>query len=94
MQSGRIEEGDGETESESRNMETTNRNRHLTLEERRIIEQGIRNGSRKSAIAETLGKDKSTIGKEIAAHRILKHRCTLDLECSAYRYCKSARPSG
>lgn len=91
MQSGRIEEGDGETESESRNMETTNRNRHLTLEERRIIEQGIRNGSRKSAIAETLGKDKSTIGKEIAAHRILKHRCTLDLECSAYRYCKYGR---
>ena len=30
---------------------------HLTLEERRIILAGISNGSTKSAIAKTLGKD-------------------------------------
>ena len=72
-------------------MEKTNRNLHLTLEERKIIEQGIRNGSRKSAIAETLGKDRSTIGKEIAAHRIQKHTCTLPLECAAYRHCRYGR---
>ena len=42
-------------------MKSSNSNKHLTLEERKIIEQGIKNGSSKSAIAETLGKDKSTI---------------------------------
>ena len=30
---------------------------HLTCEERRIIETGIRNGSTKTAIAKTIGKD-------------------------------------
>ena len=38
---------------------------HLTLEERRVILTGIRNGSTKTAIAQTIGKDKSTVGKEI-----------------------------
>nr|WP_083806435.1 helix-turn-helix domain-containing protein [Clostridium sp. D5] len=42
---------------------------HLTLQERRIILTGITNGSTKTAIAQTLGKDKSTIGKEIKLHR-------------------------
>ena len=35
---------------------------HLTSEERRIIETGIRNGSTKTAIAKIIGKDNSTIG--------------------------------
>lgn len=46
-------------------MSSSNSNKHLTLEERNIIETGIRNRSSKKAIADTLGKDKSTIGKEI-----------------------------
>lgn len=42
-----------------------NKNKALTLEERQVIEIGIRNHSTKADIARTLGKDKSTIGKEI-----------------------------
>jgi len=68
-------------------MENTNAYSHLTLEERRIILKGITNGSTKAAIAQTIGKDKSTIGKEIKAHRILVKKCPLPLECSAYRKC-------
>ena len=37
----------------------------MTLEERRIILTGINNNSTKSAIARIIGKDKSTVGKEI-----------------------------
>ncbi len=66
---------------------TDNKNKPLTLEERKIIETGIRNGSKKTAIADTIGKDKSTIGKEIRLHRTLSHKCHLPLECSAYGKC-------
>ena len=68
-------------------MNNTNSYFHLTLEERRIILKGITNGSTKTAIAQTIGKDKSTIGKEIKAHRILVKKCPLPLECSAYKKC-------
>lgn len=64
---------------------------HLTLDERRIILVGITNGSTKTAIAQTIGKDKSTIGKEIKLHRILTHKCNLPLECNAYRKCPFGR---
>ena len=66
---------------------SVNKNKHFTLSERIIIETGINNGSTKSAIAKNLGKDKSTIGKEIKAHRVLKHSCPLPLECTNYRGC-------
>ena len=56
-----------------------NKNKALTLEERRITETGIRNGSTKTAIARTVGKDKSTIGKEIKLHRYLSHKCSLQM---------------
>ena len=64
---------------------------HLTSEERRIIETGIRNGSTKTAIARTIGKDNSTVGKEIKLHRKLKHKCFLPRECSNYKHCKHNR---
>ena len=64
---------------------------HLTSEERRIIETGIRNGSTKTAIAKTIGKDNSTIGKEIKLHRKLKFKCTLPRPCANYRRCKYKR---
>ena len=35
---------------------------HLTLQDRIIIAAGISNGSSKTAIADTIGKDKSTVG--------------------------------
>ena len=64
---------------------------HFTLEERRIIFTGIKNGSTKTAIAQTLGKDKSSVGKEIKLHRSLTHKCKLPLECVAYRKCPHGR---
>ena len=64
---------------------------HLTLEDRTMIQKGIENGATKTAIAITLGKDNSTIGKEIAHHRILKYKCALPLECRAYKHCKLGR---
>ena len=65
-----------------------NKNVHITKDERIIIETGIKNGSTKTSIANTIGKDKSTIGKEIKAHRILKRKCSLPIECSNYSHCK------
>lgn len=72
-------------------MSNTNANLHLTLQERRIILTGITNGSTKTAIAETIGKDKSTIGKEIKLHRFLSHKCRMPLECSNYKGCVHGR---
>ena len=40
-------------------MSITNAFSHLTLEERRIILTGITNGSTKTTIAQTIGKEKS-----------------------------------
>ncbi|MCM1570235.1 MAG: helix-turn-helix domain-containing protein [Roseburia sp.] len=72
-------------------MSHTNANTHLTLDERRIILTGITNGSTKTAIAQTIGKDKSTIGKEIKLHRTLSHKCKMPLECSKYKGCAYGR---
>lgn len=51
-------------------------NTHLTLNDRKIIQTGIENRSTKAAIAKNLGKDESTIAKEIRKHRQLKPRNT------------------
>lgn len=51
-------------------------NTHLTKEERKIIQTGIENRSRKVDIARTIGKDPTTIAKEIRKHRKLKPRNT------------------
>ena len=72
-------------------MKTQNSFSHLTLEERRIILAGITNGSTKTAIAQTIGKDKSTVGKEIKLHRLLTHKCKMPLECSRYKKCVYGR---
>lgn len=72
-------------------MSNNNANTHLTIDERRIISTGITHGSTKTAIAQTIGKDNSTIGKEIKAHRVLKSKCGMPLECSAYRKCAHGR---
>lgn len=47
------------------------KNSHMSYSDIQIIETGIENGSTKQAIATTLGKDKSAIGKEIKLHRVL-----------------------
>ena len=72
-------------------MSVSNSFSHLTLEERRIILTGITNGSTKTAIAQTIGKDKSTVGKEIKLHRSLTHKCKMPLECNNYRKCVFGR---
>ena len=72
-------------------MAATNKNLHLTENERQIIANGIQNGSTKTSIANVLGKDKSTIGKEIKMHRSLTHKCSLPLECVNYTKCKHSR---
>ena len=72
-------------------MDTNSEITHLTSEERRIIESGVRHGSTKTAIAKTIGKDNSTVGKEIKLHRKLKHPTSLPRECSNYKHCKYGR---
>ena len=72
-------------------MKTQNSFSHLTLEERRIILSGITNASTKTAIAQTIGKDKSTVGKEIKLHRSLTHKCKMPLECNHYKKCVYGR---
>ena len=57
-------------------------NTHMDLSDRVIIEKGLTNGSTKTAIAKTLGKDPSTICKEVKLHRTLTHKCPYPLECS------------
>jgi IS30 family transposase len=49
---------------------------HLTKSEREVIQAGIENGSTKSDIARTIGKDATTVAKEIRRHRLLKPRNT------------------
>ena len=63
---------------------SSNKSFHLTLSERIIIETGITNDSTKSSIADTLGKDKSTIGKEIKLRRQLVYSCRFLIDCTLY----------
>lgn len=53
-------------------------NSHLTLEQRKIIQAGIENNSTKASIARTIGKDETTVAKEIRKHRTLKPRNTFN----------------
>ena len=62
-------------------MATSNKNSHLTGDERKIIQLGIENNSSKKSIADTLGKDKSAIGKEIKHHRSLAYKSNCPVEC-------------
>ena len=78
----------GSLGKERMKMAESNRYKHLTKEERNIIEVGIRNGSTQKAIADTIGKQKSTVGKEIKNHRKLTYKCQLPVECAYYAKCK------
>ena len=72
-------------------MGTDNKGSHLTKEERKIIAKGIESGATKTAIGRTIGKDNSTIGKEIKQHLKLVSKCPLPLECKNYKHCKLGR---
>lgn len=49
---------------------------HLTFDQRKIIQIGIENNSTKADISRTIGKDSTTVAKEIRKHRYLKPRNT------------------
>lgn len=68
-------------------MSSNNKNLHLTVQERIIIEKGIENGSTKAAISLTIGKDKSTVGKEIKKHRELVHKSSYKINCANIKNC-------
>jgi len=62
---------------------------HLTLNERKIIQAGIESGSTKADIARTIGKDATTVAKEIRRHRIIKPRNTYNrpVICAKQKIC-------
>ena len=68
-------------------MSSNNKNLNITAQERLIIEKGIENGSTKAAIALTIGKDKSTVGKEIKKHRELVHKSSYKINCANMKNC-------
>ena len=68
-------------------MYSNNKYLHLTVQERIMIEKGIENGSTKAAIALTIGKDKSTVGKEIKKHRELVHKSSYKINCANMKNC-------
>ena len=63
---------------------------HLTLDERKIIQAGIENNSTKADIARTIGKDSTTVAKEIRKHRKLKPRNTFNdpILCAHFKSCR------
>lgn len=68
-----------------------NKNKHLTLDDRRVILSGIRNNSSKKAIADTIGKDPTTVAKEIRLHRIKTAACKYTRDCALFPTCRSKR---
>lgn len=73
--------------------------KHLTLSQRIIIEQGLNEGLTFTAIAKKINKDPSTVSKEVRRHRTLKERknkhlpprCKLEKSCSVTGLCKGCR---
>jgi len=63
---------------------------HLSIDERKIIQTGIENRSTKAAIAETIGKDPTTVAKEIRKHRELRPRNTFNypVSCAHQNECR------
>jgi len=72
------------------------KNKHLTDEERLQIEHWLKGGMSLNAIAEELGKSRSTISREIRAHWVssdksatgrVPNRCTMRTECIRRQIC-------
>lgn len=64
--------------------------KHLTLEDRIKIQEGIENGKSKVDIAKTIDKDPTTVGKEIKARRTFKQRNIFNrpVVCAHFKECK------
>lgn len=69
----------------------TRKNKHMTLSDRIEIEKGIDEGHSKTSIASKIGKQPSTVGKEIKRNLRITHRFSLPMECSAYQHCRRGR---
>jgi len=67
-----------------------NNNKHLTLSQRIMIEQGLNGGKTFTAISKSIGKDPSTISKEVRKHRTIKYRRDPSKipGCSLWKICK------
>lgn len=67
--------------------------KHLTLDDRKAIQDGIENRLSKTTIARSIGKDPSTVSKEIKKHRILKprNRFNYSVICSNFKQCPKPR---
>lgn len=71
--------------------------KHLTLSDRTYIEQELVQGSSFKAIADALGKDPTTISKEVKLHRVFFQnyiRRSGCRECNNYRQCKERHVCG
>ena len=66
------------------------KNLHLTLEQREQIQIELENGLSKREIAKSIGKDPSTVGKEIKNRRKIKPRNTFNHKsiCKHLKECK------
>lgn len=73
-----------------------NNQKHLTLSDRIVIEQGLNAGQTFGSIANSLGKDPTTIFKEVRRHRTIKPHtwkarrpnCIHLKECEIKHLCK------
>ena len=66
------------------------RHKQLTLSDRKIIQEGLEKSLSKVEIAKMIGKDPTTIGKEIKKRRVLKARNTFNRDsiCIHLKECK------
>lgn len=69
--------------------------KYLTLEDRKMIQEGIEKRLTKTSIARSLQKDPTTISKEIKKHRTLKprNRFNSPVVCSNFKQCPKPRRS-
>lgn len=66
------------------------KNTHLSLEDRKIIQEGLENQLSRTRIAELIGKDISTVAKEIRNRRKLKPRNPFNnpISCTKFKECR------
>ena len=63
------------------------KSKHLTLDQRKAIQDGIENRLSKTAIARLIGKDPSTVAKEITA----RNRFNSPIICANFKSCTKPR---
>ena len=71
--------------------------KHMTQDNRVTIEKGLDSGTSLRKIAESIGKDPSTVSKEIKKHRTLySHNAFNELpnKCALFRDCKRKQICG